>query len=185
MVHTRGGNAFFLLCCSISGKYKDCATSGSFTCHHVHTAVADDIRCFQVNSKLACSLLEHPRLWFATVACFSILRFPVVRMVRTIINAIETSIVSSEQLFQPLVHSRKVVLSQEPSCDAGLVGDHKDFDAESVRLAYRLGSVRNQLEIFRAGKIINLGVDGAVSVEEDTDLCKLYAFNVAAAPYTN
>ncbi len=104
---------------------------------------------------------------------------------RTVINLVKSSSLCRQVCAKLPVYAIQVFFRQQSACNTRLIGDDEDFYAELVRFAYRLCGVREQPEVIWAGKKINLRINGAVAVEENTDIRKELLFNVGEAPYTS
>lgn len=100
-------------------------------------------------------------------------------MVGTEVDVVDACTFTGEERQQALMHRGQICLCEKAAGNAGLVRDDEDFDSEFVRFADRPGSTRNQFQLLRSGKKIHLGVQGAITVKEDSDLFDLHAGTIA------
>ncbi len=93
-----------------------------------------------------------------------------VRMVRTLKERVDARPGSSKQLRQVVVDRVHLAGAVEPPGDAGLVRDDDDDKARAVEAPYGFRRTGYQFDIGRAVEIVDLDVDRAVTVEENSRL---------------
>ena len=84
----------------------------------------------------------------------------------TVVHAIEFNVVGREELLEPLLYRREVVLSKEPARYAGLISDDHERVTEAAQFGQRIHRTGNQFHQRRIAEVIALDDKRAVPVKK-------------------
>jgi len=129
--------------------------------------IADADAVLPIYFKVLRRPLEEPRQRFATPTPATLRRHAHARVVRAMVEAVDAGTEWVQTGVNLVLDRKQVAVIQQPAGNAGLIGNHNQLGAGSVKPSESLGNARQQLGLVSRGKVGHLTNQGAIAVKED------------------